>query len=456
MTENQRVGISVEVSTKGSEALQQLHKDLQQISKQIEDGAKITTKHTAETVKQNMSLQKQIPVLRELQPLLSAMNMSWVASATAIAGVSAGSMMAYQSFQTWFTSVQNLAVAFNIATGGTESFGDAMLTATKLSSQFNMPMTQIADSLTAFYNATHDATTSTALLTDVIKIQQDTALPLKTIVDDLTNAWQNGTWVGKQYIPAGIQAIQAVEKQLDSTATDFTKAKAQIDDTWSTMWSDMKIGAGTGIEGIKLVIESGLLAITGKWQAAASLWESILNAVGISFGNTWKSVLSASTTQLATVANPAQTGHSTVEMTMPGVSGWGLGGTSGAGTTATSATLSASPWTPTSVLPPGLSAQGSMGLLANVPSYAVSSLSPQALVNYTKIKGYASGGLINVPTLLTNLLTGRHYGVAGERGTETISPGNNLQPIQVFIGDELIYDRMISRLNDQVRLKGAF
>jgi len=82
-----------------------------------------------------------------------------------------------------------------------------------------------------------------------------------------------------------------------------------------------------------------------------------------------------------------------------------------------------------------------------------------------KVKGYAQGGLITEPTMLSSLRTGKPYGIAGEAGVERITPGgggggevnNYFQISQLIVREEADVQRIARELYtmQQMRLRGA-
>ena len=78
-----------------------------------------------------------------------------------------------------------------------------------------------------------------------------------------------------------------------------------------------------------------------------------------------------------------------------------------------------------------------------------------------KLKGFAQGGMITEPTLLSSLRTGRPYAIAGEAGPEPIGRGsmitNNFSIAQLIVREEADVPRIARELYvmQQVRARGA-
>jgi len=71
------------------------------------------------------------------------------------------------------------------------------------------------------------------------------------------------------------------------------------------------------------------------------------------------------------------------------------------------------------------------------------------------ISKFAHGGVINEPTLLYGMKSMKPYAMAGERGREYVSPGQN-QAIQIFLDGEMIEGFIVDRIADKVKLQGAY
>jgi len=79
------------------------------------------------------------------------------------------------------------------------------------------------------------------------------------------------------------------------------------------------------------------------------------------------------------------------------------------------------------------------------------------------VKGFAQGGMITEPTMLSSLRTGRSYGIAGESGPERIVPGggqtitNNFQIAQLVVREDADVPKIARELYvmQQQRARGA-
>jgi len=287
---DQQVNMIVNVISKGSEKLQQVNQDLTKLAKTQTDGTAITSRANEAMTKQTTNLGKQIPVLRELNPIMRQMGLGWLAGASAIAAVSAGAILCNQAFGTWLSSMTGLAVSLNTTTGQTWSFTDALDQVLKLSLDTNIPMNDLAKAYATLNTATHDSAISLDILTEAIRIHKETGIPLKQIVDDLTAAYNGNKIVYdemKNAIPPGVAAVQELEKQLLASASAAGKLKASIDDNWATTWESVKLSLGALTEIIKIGLSSALLPITNfvaavKAFAAGEGWVDILgHALGL-------------------------------------------------------------------------------------------------------------------------------------------------------------------------------
>jgi len=293
---DQQVNMIVNVITKGSEKLQQVNQDLGKLAKTQTDGTAIATRANDALVKTNTNLGKQIPVLRELNPIMRQVGLGWVAGATAIAAVSAGAVMANQAFGTWLSSMTGLAVSLNTATGETWSFNDAMDQVLKLSLDTNIPMNDLAKAYIVLNGVTRDSSTSLDILTRAIEIHKETGISLKDVVAQLAGAYSLTIPVydaNKAQIVANIDAEKKMEEQLLNSANALARYKTKIDDSWSTSWESVKASLGALVLVIKVGLSGALLPLTNfvaavKAFAAGEGWVDILgHALG--FGG-WENV----------------------------------------------------------------------------------------------------------------------------------------------------------------------
>lgn len=288
---DQNVNMIVSVITKGADKLKEVNQDLAKTAKTQTEGTAISAKANDTLVKTNTNLGKQIPVLRELNPIMRQVGLGWMAGASAIAAVSAGAILCNQAFGTWLTSMTGLAVTLNTTTGQTWSFYEVQDSVMKLSLDSNMPMVSLAAAYGTLTTATHDSAISLDILTSAIEIHKATGLPLKQIVDDLTAAYAGNKIVYddmKNAIPPGVEAVKTLEAQLLATANAAGALKASIDDNWSTTWESVEVSLGALVLVIKVGAAQALqplkdLGIAIKqfaledWQDA--LW-SLVRAAG--------------------------------------------------------------------------------------------------------------------------------------------------------------------------------
>jgi len=293
---DQQVNMIVNVISKGSEKLQQVNQDLTKLAKTQTDGTAITSRANEAMTKQTTNLGKQIPVLRELNPIMRQMGLGWLAGASAIAAVSAAAILGNQTFGTWMSSMTGLAVSLNTTTGQTWSFTDVLRQVLKLSLDTNTPTDDLAKAYGTLNTSTFDSATSLDILTEAIKIHKETGIPLEQVVKDLSDAYNGNKIVyGEMHeaIPIGVAAVKELEKQLLASASGAGKLKASIDDNWNTTWETVKLSLGALTEIIKVGLSGALLPLTNfvaavKAFAAGEGWVDILgHALG--FGG-WENV----------------------------------------------------------------------------------------------------------------------------------------------------------------------
>ena len=246
MADNQ-VNILIEVIAKGQAALKEVDKGMADLSKRAAESTAVTLKSDNALTKSNVTLGKQIPILRELSPLLDMAGLGFIAGATGIAAIGAGAMMANQAFETWMSGTLGLAVANNTLTGGNMSLGEAIKTVTELSDKFNITQGDVATTLGILDGVTGKAGTSMDLLADAVKISHDTGLPLIDVIKQMAIAWHDGSNVVDEFgahTLVGKEAVLKLEQQLEATTSTFGATTSFIDSTWAKTWEGLTTGVG--------------------------------------------------------------------------------------------------------------------------------------------------------------------------------------------------------------------
>ena len=229
------VNILVNVITKGQETLQKTQKDLKDLEKNVAKAADTTQKSDKVEKAKNKTLGDQIPVLKELSPILSKIGLGWAAGATAISAVGYGAMMASQSFQTWVHSMIDLAAQTNTLTGAQGTYNESTDEADKHANALQITMKDYSSSMIALDGVTRSNATSLGILTEATKIHKDTGISLETVVNNLAGAYDGTIAVYDEMgnrIPAGVEAVKKMESQLDATKNATNGLRSSTDDSF--------------------------------------------------------------------------------------------------------------------------------------------------------------------------------------------------------------------------------
>jgi len=274
---DQQVNVIVNVITKGQEKLKEVSQDLMKTGKTRDGHTAITTRANDVLSKNNVTLGQQIPLLRELNPVWGALGISWLAGATAIAGISAGAVMANQAFNSWLASTASLTMSFNTQTQSTWSYMDVVKELMSLHLDTGITMESLSNAMKILNAQTNQSGTSLDILTRAIKVHKDTHLPLIDVVTELGKAYHDGYMLAGQMIPAGPGAVNALIARMEEGADTSLQVKTKIDDEWSTTWESVKLSFGALVEIIKLgaieVLKPLDLLVTAIQQFCIGDWE---------------------------------------------------------------------------------------------------------------------------------------------------------------------------------------
>lgn len=297
----EKVSLLVQYIVQGQEQMKQVDADLNKLAAKSEVSTKAVLKGNDAQTKSNMTLGKQIPILRDLQPLMGGLGLGWLAGAGAIAALGMGAMQANQAFETWFAGTLALAAATNTLTGGTQSQVDATGEAIRNAAKLDITEGDYAEAMVIAEAATRNHSTALSLVSDAAKISHDTGIPLIDVINQLTGAFSGAIPVydefGKQVTP-GVTALQTMETQLGYTASGIGSFKNSVDTDWNRAMETLGTGSGgllniLGDIGKWLLINATPLgefidAINDIKQALASVdWDALWERIGAWWSDKW-------------------------------------------------------------------------------------------------------------------------------------------------------------------------
>ena len=303
----EKVNLLVEYIVKGQEQMRQIDSDLDKLAKKSDTATKATTKGEAASAKNTQTLGKQIPILRDLQPLMSGLGLSWITGASAIAAVGIGAMQANQAFQTWMAGMIGLAVMTSTLNGGQTTFVESTKSAADNAARLGISMKDYAGAMTTLDGATKNTNTSLGILNDAVSISHATGQPLDQVVKTLSDAFSNGVWSNGDFIQPGILALQTMEDNLNSLGATSQGFKNQVDDDWSSITESISTNIGKAISrtvtGLKIIgVDAWELLGIGKdgWLVKGIAdfllwcgnidWSKIWSGIGTIWNNIWTGV----------------------------------------------------------------------------------------------------------------------------------------------------------------------
>ncbi|OBW61101.1 MAG: hypothetical protein A9183_03075 [Dehalococcoides mccartyi] len=421
---DEKVDISVEVITKGQESLKQVNNDLAALEKKVTNAATSTGKHEVAQHKSNKALSAQIPVLKNLQPLLGAAGLGFLGGATAIAAIGAGAMMANQSFETWMATMLGFAVSTNTLTGSTDSFVESLYGVNKSAADLIIPEQDYAKAMEILNGVTRNTSTSLGILTDAVKIHKETGIPLVDVVNDLAGAFTGTKEVYDEFgnrIPAGVTALNVLEKQLMATKNEQGKLRTATEDDFRVMTENIGQGVGSAVNALKIasmnvaLLGWELLGIGEDGWLVRGIgnmimffrdidWDAIWKNIGASWSNVWRGTVNVGINAINWIIEQMNKLHWDIPSWVPLLGGKTFG---------------------FNITPIPLLAKGG-----------------DILSGGSAIVGENGPELLNLPT-------GAQVSPLGSGGSGPIQ-------INIHIGDEKIGEWFIQNLDRSVRLRGAY
>lgn len=266
-----KTDILVEVVTSGQEQLKELDKGLGKLGGTVTKHTEGAKKNEAATAKSTKTLGKQIPVLREISPLLGAVGLGFLSGATALSALAVGATLATQTFNTWMAGMLGLNIAQNTFGGQLTDLSVVMGEARERSDKLGISMNQYTDAMTKLIGVTHDPAASFSILNDAVSISHATGLPLNEVVDALSKAFSEGAWSNGNFVQPGVLALQTLETQLRATGSAQQGVKVTVNDAWSNITNTIGTGVGqlasdvdVGFKKIAINAYTSLSG-TGKW-----------------------------------------------------------------------------------------------------------------------------------------------------------------------------------------------
>lgn len=264
MTTGNQVDIVVQVVGKGQDVLKNVNAELDKTNKKVKDQLANTDKTDKALTKQNKTLGQQIPILKNLSPLLGQVGLGFLGGSTAIAALGVGIMQASQAFETWFGTVVSSAMASNTLTGSTKTLADSLLNLKSMSEANGISIAQLSKNLPTLEAVTRDSASAMSLLNDAVSISHATGLPLDEVVKNLAGAFDGSLAVfdkTKSRVAPGIDAVKLLEEQMLALANTTGSSMKTVDDEFGKHMESIKVKAGAWANSLKIIFESVINAM---------------------------------------------------------------------------------------------------------------------------------------------------------------------------------------------------
>lgn len=290
----QNVNIIITVKAQGVDQIKQVSDQLNTLKGTADNTSTSLTKQIGQTDLMTNSLTKMAPPLQQLNPLLGSVGLSGILSLAlpAAIGTAIVSLVAMsKTFEDLDASLVTFGAISNQYTlGPMMDFNQTLRLTSSLALQLGVPLDSISMAMQGLDQTTRSNNVSQSMLVDAMRIVDATGLSLKTVLQDLTNAY-NGEYVNGQFM-IGEQAVQAVTADLMSQKSAIGGLNGTMGELASQGLSTVKTGLGAIGDALKLVGEAFLAGFApstaGKLDAAVA---SIFKDVQSFMDTAWSGVL---------------------------------------------------------------------------------------------------------------------------------------------------------------------
>jgi len=235
MSENE-INLKVNISAAGQQALKDIDTALNKLEGQQKKAQEGSKKHTEESNLLNTSLGKQIPLLRDLSPVLGVAGLGFLSGATALGAMVTATVLGYQAFDTWKTKVNGASVASNRLTGDMKSSYQTQKEYSDLARKLNLPEADTINAMVQLMALNHDYASSVQMLTQAKHLAAINDLDAVKVAQDMINVMSGQAQVldsKKNPIVDKAVALQTLIKQYEATGSPYKASINSIDTTFS-------------------------------------------------------------------------------------------------------------------------------------------------------------------------------------------------------------------------------
>jgi hypothetical protein len=233
----------------------------------------------------NTSLGKQVPILKDLSPLLSTVGLGWVAGVSAVAAFGVAAKETNSIYESMLRSGVDYSTSLSVMTRNTISYTDSMKQAQTLSKLWNVDIQKVEASFSTLAQTIPDNATLFDMVNKAMKISHDTGLDLATVVKDLGAAYAGTSGMVDKFgvkVQPGPVGVETMTQKLMAGRSPEA-AKSQVLDEMA-MKSLQGAGAGIGsvFHWIKQIGEATLVSMLAPSTQAGNrlsnqAWSTLFN-----------------------------------------------------------------------------------------------------------------------------------------------------------------------------------
>jgi hypothetical protein len=296
----EKVSLIVQYIVSGQEQMKQIDSDLDKLSSKTDASTKATTAQGKAQTSTNLALNKMIPGLEQLNPMLAQFGIGALLGAGGLGAMAIEMMHSAQDLEKFYGDVAILGATTNEVSGGPiQNFYDTLNQVVSIAQKYGVTTASVTSALTGLENKIPDTTTDLELLAKALQISHDTGIPLQTVVDDLTSAYlgqntQLRTTTGG--IIAGDAAVTLMTSDLEAQATPISGLNSSYSNLSSRGMEDLKTGFGALGEAVLKVVEVfPVMVAQAELQVGALIdflqgvnWDAMWGDIGAAWSRTWQ------------------------------------------------------------------------------------------------------------------------------------------------------------------------
>ena len=236
----EKVEIEVSVKTIGTESLKQTQTELTKLGKTIDSGQVSQKKLNTESELFKTSLTKQLPLLKDLNPVWGALGISWLMGASALGVVGVGMVQVAQTALGMASGVANLTTSINEqTTGPLTDWGEQNAKVTALSKEWYVSIGDITKAYDAMNPKITDLAVREDILNQALQLHKETGISVEEAVRKLSNSLTDDLIVRDKVtgeILRGNDALLQERINIESSSNAWAGAASAIGDIFKMEW----------------------------------------------------------------------------------------------------------------------------------------------------------------------------------------------------------------------------